>query len=194
MKKLVLLIFVFTLMLGCSKDDPSTPEPDSTTVNDSNDSTNDNPDDSTDDSPDDSTDDTPDDTTDDNPDDTTNDDPVDSIVYVISGLGESDITGEATFDRNEDNSTTVYIELINASSEIHPTSINFNSVEEGGEKAITLNACECAVSTTIVATMDDGSPINYDELIDFDGHLNIYESEVLDDVIIAQSNIGSNSN
>ena len=178
MKKLVLLFFVFALTLGCSKGDDSSPEPDNTSVNDSNDSTNDNNDDSPDDKPDDSPD----------------DDPVDSIVYNFTEVGSSGVSGEATFERNEDNSTTVLIELVNASSEIHPASINFNSKEEGGDVAITLNACECAVSTTIVATFDDGSPITFDELLDFDGHINIFESDVLDDVIIAQTNIGVNEN
>ncbi len=177
MKKLVLLFFVFALTLGCSKDDNSSPDPDNTSVNDSNDSTNDNNDDSPDDKPDDSP-----------------DDPVDSIVYNFTEVGNSGVSGEATFERNEDNSTTVLIELENATSEIHPASINFNSMGEGGDVAITLNSCECAVSTTIVATFDDGSPITFDELLDFNGHINIYESEVLNDVIIAQTNIGVNSN
>ncbi len=121
-------------------------------------------------------------------------DPVNRVVYQLAGVTNSNITGKATFTRNEDNSTTVNIELENASSVLHPAAINYNSIEQGGGLAITLNACECAVSETVVTRLDNGNSINYDQLMVFDGHINIYESEVLNNVIIAQVNIGSNAN
>ncbi len=121
-------------------------------------------------------------------------DPINEVIYQLSGITNSNITGEARFVRNSDETTTIYISLINASSEIHPASIRYNSAQEGGGVAVTLNACLCAESETIVTSLDNGNPITFNEFQEFDGHINIYESDVLDDVIIAQVNIGSNSN
>lgn len=121
-------------------------------------------------------------------------DPINSAVYQLEGTTNSNISGAARFVRNQDNSTTVFISLINASSEIHPASIHYNSVEEGGGLAISLNACLCAESETTITNLDNGNPINFDQLMVFDGHINIYESEVLNTIVIAQVNIGSNAN
>lgn len=121
-------------------------------------------------------------------------DPVNEVIYQLNGITNSNITGEARFVRNEDDSTTIYIKLINASSEIHPASIHYNNVQEGGAVAVSLNACLCAESKTVVTALDNGNPINFNQFQVFDGHINIYESEDLNDVIIAQVNIGLNSN
>lgn len=121
-------------------------------------------------------------------------DPVNEVSYQLNGVTNSNITGEARFVRNEDDSTIIYISLINASSELHPATIRYNSIAEGGTVAVTLNSCICAESETVVSNLDNGNPINFNQFLDFDGHINIYESEELNDVIIAQVNIGSNSN
>ena len=121
-------------------------------------------------------------------------DPVNEVVYSLNGVTNSNISGAARFVRNEDDSTTIYISLINASSEVHPASIHYNSVVEGGEVAVSLNACLCSESETVVSNLDNGNPINFNQFQVFDGHINIYESDILNDVIIAQVNIGSNAN
>ena len=121
-------------------------------------------------------------------------DPINEVVYQLTGVTNSNITGEARFVRNEEDATIVYIRLINASEELHPASIHFNSVEVGGNLAVTLNSCICFESETTITNLDNGTPISFDEFLLFDGHINVYESEVLNDVIIAQVNIGSNSN
>ena len=121
-------------------------------------------------------------------------DPANSVMYELEGNTNSNISGEVTFARNQDNTTTVFVRLVGASDGIHPAAIHYGSKEEGGSQAIQLNACECLESETVVSQLDDGTSINFDQLINFDGHLNVFESEALSDVIIAQTNIGSNSN
>ncbi len=120
-------------------------------------------------------------------------DPANAVIYQLAGTTNSNISGEVTFARNQDNTTTVFVRLVGASEGIHPAAIHFNSKEEGGSQAIQLNACECLESETVVTQLDDGTSINFDQLINFDGHLNIFESEALSDIIIAQTNIGSNA-
>ena len=121
-------------------------------------------------------------------------DPINTVIYELSGVTNSNITGQATFTRNEDNSTTVFIRLSGASDLEHPASIHYNSASEGGGLAITLNSCECLESETLITEFDNGNPIDFDEMMSFDGHINIFESIALNDVIIAQVDIGSNDN
>ena len=117
---------------------------------------------------------------------------VERVDYILESFDNSGVTGTAAFIPNEDGSTTIYIELENASQGIHPATLNFGSIDNGGSIAITLTECECAISETLVTELDNGTQISFVELMSFDGHLNIYESPT-DGSIIAQSNIGSNA-
>jgi hypothetical protein len=114
------------------------------------------------------------------------------VDYDLSSANNSGVTGTASFIPNDDGTTTVYIELIGDTDELHPVTINRGNVETGGAVAITLEVCECAISETLVDQLDNGTPITFVELMTFDGHLNIYESPT-DATLIAQANIGSNA-
>ncbi len=119
------------------------------------------------------------------------DDP-ERVDYELFSVNDSGVTGFASFIPNEDGTTTVYIDLENASEGIHPASINFGNVDDGGTVAISLNECECEISETVVTQFDNGTPVTFVELITFDGHLVILESQS-DATIIANTNIGSNA-
>ena len=114
------------------------------------------------------------------------------VDYELFSVNDSGVTGVASFIPNEDGSTTIYIDLENASRGIHPATVNFGSLEDGGTIAVSLNECECEISETLVTQLDNGTPITFVELVTFDGHLNIYESPS-DGTTIAQANIGSNA-
>jgi hypothetical protein len=114
------------------------------------------------------------------------------VDYELFSANGSGVTGVASFIPNDDGSTTIYIELQNASREIHPATLNFGSLDDQGTVAVSLNECLCAISETIVTELNDGQPITFVELMTFDGHLNIYESQT-DGTIIANANIGSNA-
>ena len=114
------------------------------------------------------------------------------VDFNLVSLNNSGIAGMASFIPGKDGSTTVYIELTGTNQELHPASINFGDVNSGGAVAITLDACECRISETDVTQLDNGTPIDFVELMSFDGHLNIYESPE-DDTVVAQINIGSNA-
>jgi hypothetical protein len=114
------------------------------------------------------------------------------VDYDLSTVNNSGVTGVASFIPNEDGSTTIYIKLENASQGIHPATVNFGTLEEGGAIAITLNECECEVSETVVTQLNNGTAISFVEMMTFDGHLNVYESPT-DGTVIAQANIGANA-
>lgn len=120
-------------------------------------------------------------------------DPVESVTYDLNSVNSSGVTGTATLIRNNDGTSTIYIELENALDGVHPAAVHYNSIAEGGGVAITLNECECQISETVITELDNGTAISFDELMVFDGYLNIYQSEQNLDRIIAQANIGSNA-
>jgi len=116
-------------------------------------------------------------------------------VFTLKPVSNSQISGKVTFTKNEDGSTTVLLEISNSSTDIHPAFINYNNAETGGSVAITLAPieCECEASTTIVTTLDDGTPITYEQLMEFDGHLSIHQNGEHLEIIIVEGNIGSNA-
>ena len=120
-------------------------------------------------------------------------DPIESVTYDLSSVNDSGVTGTATLIRNNDGTSTIYIELENALDGVHPAAVHYNSIAEGGAVAITLNECECQISETVITKLDNGTAISFDQLMVFDGYLNIYQSETNLDKIIAHTNIGSNA-
>lgn len=120
-------------------------------------------------------------------------DPVELVTYNLTAVNNSGAAGTAKLIRNADGTSTIYIELTNAPAGLHPAAVHQNSVEEGGPIAITLNACECLISETVITELDNGTAITFDQLMVYDGYINIYLGTESMDTIIAQANIGSNA-
>ncbi len=116
-----------------------------------------------------------------------------SIEYRLEAVGPNGITGTVTFTEDTDGKTEVLVELDDGSSvAVHPAYIRFNSLDEGGEVALTLNPCECQISRTTVSRLDVGTPISYDGLVILDGHVSIHNSPD-DYTVISAANIGLNA-
>jgi len=130
-----------------------------------------------------------------NPEESKDPDPelVELVTYNLTPVNDSGTTGTAKLIRNSDGTSTIYIELANAPEGLHPAAVHNNSVEEGGDIAITLNACECLISETVITELDNGFAITFDQLMVFDGYINIYQGIESMDSIIAHANIGSNA-
>ncbi|MDB4270728.1 hypothetical protein N9896_01410 [bacterium] len=119
---------------------------------------------------------------------------VDQIEYNLTTMNDSGITGKATFTRDSNENTTILIELNNTNTDEHPAEVRFNSAAEGGPIAITLEPCTCAISTTVVKQLDDGTPIDFDKLLNLDGHVSILDSPANRDLVVATADIGINAN
>ncbi len=116
-----------------------------------------------------------------------------SKVFQLRYTDDPSLLGKVIIKKNTNGSSTVTIELTGTSDEIHPTYIYYNSLEEGGPIAITLDPCGCLESNTVVTKLDNGQPISYEELINFDGHVKIHRSFQDMETILLQGNIGSNA-
>ncbi|MBD1261360.1 hypothetical protein HZY62_12215 [Maribacter polysiphoniae] len=114
-----------------------------------------------------------------------------SVEYQIYDVSGSGISGTATFTQEDNGTTHVLIELDGANTSTNPAYIRFNSAAEGGDIAITLAVCECAISNTTITQLNNGNSITYEGLIALNGHITIHDAN---NNIVAVADIGANSN
>ncbi|MDT0293592.1 CHRD domain-containing protein [Mesonia ostreae] len=118
----------------------------------------------------------------------------DSKSYSLMSVSNEAITGMVTFKRNSNNTTTVEVDLDGTTSGMHPAHIHMNTAAESGDIAISLEPINGAtgMSSTTFSTKDDGTPISYEQLLDFNGYVNVHKSADELGILIAQGDIGQN--
>ncbi len=119
-----------------------------------------------------------------------------TITYDLGAVAVADISGKAIFKKNSDNTTTIELELDNTpSGGQHPAHIHINTAAEGGAIALTLGAVDgnTGMSSVTIAALDDGTAISFDELVVFDGYINVHLSTEDLATIVAQGDIGQNA-
>ena len=119
-----------------------------------------------------------------------------STTYILEERSNSGVSGTAVFEEVVDGSTKLTISLSGTSAgNMHPSHIHNNSAAMGGGIAISLTDVdgETGVSETIIEALDDGTSITYDELILFDGYINVHLSEADLGTVVAQGDIGNNA-
>lgn len=117
-----------------------------------------------------------------------------SETYELRQAGDSGISGAVIFEELEDGSTLVTIELDGtvAGAE-YPAHIHDNTVVEGGDIAVPFNNVEGASggSETVVSEVNN-TQITFDDLIAFDGFVNIHDPDD-PSIIVAHGDIGGNA-
>lgn len=117
-------------------------------------------------------------------------------TYTLDSLSNSGVSGTVTFKKQNDQTTLITVQLSGTQSgDSHPAHIHSGSAGSGGPIVLDFNPVDGATgkSETMVTKMNDGSAITYEQLIAFDGHVNVHLSATQLDIMIAQGNIGSNS-
>jgi hypothetical protein len=120
---------------------------------------------------------------------------VNSKVYDLGTVGTAGVSGKATFIENSDATVSIELELLNTpQGGSHPAHIHLNTAAETGDIALTLNAVDGSTgkSTTTFKTLDNGTAINYQTLINFDGYINVHLSANQLGTLVAQGDIGQN--
>ncbi|WP_289023880.1 hypothetical protein [uncultured Salegentibacter sp.] len=115
--------------------------------------------------------------------------------FQLFSVADPSISGTATFMENEDNSTTVEIELDGTpDGGMHPAHIHYNTAAEGGDIALTFESVNgsTGMSSTTFSSLDDGTDITYQEAISFDGYINVHLSGDELTTLVAQGDIGEN--
>lgn len=119
----------------------------------------------------------------------------DNTVYTLGPKSNPGIDGNVTFSRQSDNSVLITIQLSGTQAGgNHPAHIHADNAIDGGTILLDLSNVEGASgrSETVVTALNDGSPITYEELIDFDGYVNVHASASDLNTLIAQGDIGQN--
>lgn len=117
------------------------------------------------------------------------------VSFNLFDISSGGSLGTATFAELSDGSTKVTIDM--ASSLLvgdHPIHIHENTAAEGGDIAVTLNPVDASgMSETTVEALDDGTTVSYDDLVSFDGYINIHLSAADLATLVAQGDIGVNA-
>lgn len=116
-------------------------------------------------------------------------------VYELNTISDPSVTGYARFVKNEDLSVTIELNLSGLlADQMHPAHIHYNTAAETGGIALTLGTVNSNTgrSEVTITELDDGTPITYEELLDFDGYINVHLSSTNLDILVAQADIGQN--
>jgi hypothetical protein len=120
----------------------------------------------------------------------------DNTVFDLAAVGNSTASGTVTFAKRDDNKTVVTIQLSGTQATgDHPAHIHANTAAEGGSIVLSLENVSGSngKSETIVMALDDGTSVTYEELIEFDGYVNVHTSESDLGTLVAQGDIGQNA-
>ena len=120
----------------------------------------------------------------------------DMMNYDLASVADPNISGTATFAKRMNNETLVTLALTGTpDGSMHPAHIHFNTAAEGGGIAVSLGAVDgtSGMKKTNVAMLDDGTAITYDELINYDGYINVHLSAEDLATLVAQGDIGQNA-
>ncbi len=118
-----------------------------------------------------------------------------SKIYTLGTEGNFGVSGTAKFIENSDTTLSIELNLENTPlGGVHPAHIHFNTAAEGGSIALSLEAVngDTGKSTTTFTTLDDGTAITYQTLLDFDGYINVHLSAEELSTLVAQGDIGQN--
>ncbi|HYC83818.1 MAG TPA: CHRD domain-containing protein [Chryseosolibacter sp.] len=118
-----------------------------------------------------------------------------SKEFVLFSRSNPNISGTVLFEELSDNTAIVTIDLAGTQSgSTHPAHIHMNTAAQGGDIAIDLAAIDGAtgMSKTVVKVLNSGTPVTYDELLEFDGYVNVHASPSDLATLIAQGDIGQN--
>ena len=117
-----------------------------------------------------------------------------TTTYDLSAVADPDVSGTVTFSEKTDGSTDISILLSTPTEGSHPAHIHLNTAAEGGEIAIDLEAVDGPTrrSLTNVTQTNAGTAVSYDDLIDFDGYIDVHASADDLGTLLAQGDIGQN--
>jgi hypothetical protein len=118
-----------------------------------------------------------------------------SKQFVLFSKSNPAISGTVTFQERNDDATLITVQLAGTSSgAVHPAHIHASTAAEGGAILLDLISVDGASgkSETVVTTLNDGSTITYNQLINLDGYVNVHLSTTELATLVAQGDVGNN--
>ncbi len=120
--------------------------------------------------------------------------PSQSFDLAATGAGGTDVKGTATFAKVDDTTTTITVELTGTpATGDHPMHIHEGDITPGGGIYIALTNVNGAtgMSVTTVTETRAGDPITYEELIAYDGYINVHLSADNLATVVANGEVGA---
>jgi uncharacterized surface protein with fasciclin (FAS1) repeats len=117
-----------------------------------------------------------------------------STTYTLNEVDESGVSGTATFTKVSDTETEVAIALTGTPEDgVHPAHIHVGSNPPGGGIHIDLGTVDgtSGEGVKIVTETDAGDPITYEDLIAYDGYINVHLSATQLNVVVATGETGA---
>jgi len=119
-----------------------------------------------------------------------------SKTYILSTVDDSGISGSVRFIENSNFTLSVELNLAGTNNnDFHGAFLYLDNAANNTEDiALTLNVVdgETGMSTTVFTKLDDGTPISYDALLNFDGHVEIKSNDTNLNTTVANIDIGQN--
>lgn len=118
-----------------------------------------------------------------------------SKEYDLATKDVEGIEGTALFEERVSGETLITLELEGTpDGGMHPAHIHNNTALASGSIAVDLATVNgtTGMSQINVAALKDGTAVSYDELLDFDGYINVHLSAADLGTIVAQGDIGQN--
>lgn len=118
-----------------------------------------------------------------------------SKSYALGSVAVPDIDGTATFYERVNGEALAVIQLNNTpAGGMHPGHIHMNTAVEGGGIAFSFNPVngDTGISKTNVATLDNDTAFGYDDVLNYNGYINIHLSVDELATLVAQGDIGQN--
>src|SRR5262245_26555285 len=110
-------------------------------------------------------------------------------MYALNELDSSGVKGTVTFTKVDDKTTRVVVQLTGTKAgNSHPAHIHSGSVATAGPIVLDFNPVDGSTgrSETLVTKMNDGAAVTYEDLIAFNGHVNVHLSAADLKIMIAQ--------
>jgi hypothetical protein len=114
--------------------------------------------------------------------------------FELYSVSDPNISGEAIFYERMSGETLVMVQLEGAAmNSNHPAHIHMNTAISTGSIVIDLSNVIGGMSKTNVGELNDGTPITYAQLKNYNGYINIHNSEMDLGTLVAQGDIGLNA-
>ncbi len=116
-------------------------------------------------------------------------------MYQLKSVSSQQIDGHAKLRERFDGSIQLELVLNNTDpNETYPAYVHFSNALEGGGIALTLTPVDghSQNSVTEITALDNGTALTYEELLQFDGHVNIQLGQN-PGTLVSQADIGKNA-
>ena len=120
-----------------------------------------------------------------------------SVTYTLNEVDDSGVSGTVTITKVDDATTRIEIDLTGTpAGGLHPAHIHEGDIVPGGGIYISLTSVDgdTGKSSTTITETDASDPITYEEIIAYDGYVNIHLSAADLGTIVANGEVGAGAN